>query len=255
MNTIFVGNIHLKSRAILPLIDKIIEPYNVNRVIFLGDYTDFPGQEHNIQLYVKDLTYLSEWKENALKNNIEVINLIGNHDIYYYLGTKAEFSIKDEDVFWAIGDFLEELSLQVAYQLDDIIISHAGYNQYFNPEPWHFKPLTLENSKALEQLANTIGPLRGGSSKGGSPVWADYNELISQPNKNIKKQIVGHTPTKCIDISKDIISVDTFAVDNQLRLFGNGDVLYYNKYNKFQLISTNWKSKKILVSLEQLIYS
>ncbi|MGK0555176.1 metallophosphoesterase [Macrococcus capreoli] len=255
MGTIFVGDTHLKNRVILPIIDDIIDIYEVNRVIFMGDYTDFPGQEKNIKLYANDLVYLSEWKLKTQKNNIEVINLIGNHDVYYYLGTQASFSLKDEDAFFAVGDFLEEISLQVAYQLDDFIVSHAGYNQYFNPEPWHFKPLTLENSKALEQLANTIGPLRGGTSKGGSPVWADYNELISQPNKNITKQIVGHTPTKCIDISKDIISVDTFAVNNRLRFYGNGDVLYYNKYNKFQVIRTNWKSKKTLVNLEQLIYS
>ncbi|WP_414047657.1 metallophosphoesterase [Macrococcus equi] len=225
MNTIFVGDMHLKSRVILPLIDNIIEKYDVNRVIFLGDYTDFPGQENNIKLYAKDLVFLAEWKLKNRKNGIEIINIIGNHDIYYYLGTKAEFSLTDEEAFWAVGDFLEELSLQVAYQLDDFIISHAGYNQYFNPEPWHFKPLTLENSKGLEQLANAIGPERGGTSKGGSPVWSDYSELISKPNKLVTKQIVGHTPTQSIDVTKDIISVDTFAVDIKLRLFGKGDIL------------------------------
>ncbi|MFC6292265.1 phosphoesterase [Macrococcus epidermidis] len=255
MNTIFVGDLHLKSRIILPLIDNIIERFEVNSVIFLGDYTDFPGQENNIKLYANDLIFLSEWKQKYRIKGIEIINLIGNHDIYYYLGTKAEFSIKDEEAFWAIGDFLEELSLQVAYQLDEYIISHAGYNQYFNPEPWHFKPLTLDNSTALERLANTIGPERGGTSKGGSPVWADYSELLTKPNKTISKQIVGHTPMQSIDISKDIIAVDTFAVDNKLRFFGNGDILFYNKCNKFQIIKTEWKSQVTLERLKSLIYS
>ncbi|PKE06633.1 phosphoesterase [Macrococcoides caseolyticum] len=254
MNTILIGDIHLKSRLILPLVDEIIERYNIQRVIFLGDYTDFPGQQKNVKLYARDLINLSEWKYNKLKKNIEVINLIGNHDIYYYLGSPASFSLKDEEAFWSIGEFLEELNLQVAYQLDEYIVSHAGYNQFFNPEQWHFEPLTLEKSDGLEKLANSIGPLRGGSSPGGSPVWADYQELINHPNLNITKQIVGHTPVRNIDINQNIISIDTFAVDNQLILYGNGSILLYNKCKKLHPIKTNWKSVNTLINLQQLLH-
>ena len=50
MKTLLVGDLHLKSQLILPIVDNVIKDNNVKRVIFLGDYVDFPGQTNNINL-------------------------------------------------------------------------------------------------------------------------------------------------------------------------------------------------------------
>lgn len=40
MKTLLIGDLHLKSQLILPIVDRIIQTYNIKRVIFLGDYVD-----------------------------------------------------------------------------------------------------------------------------------------------------------------------------------------------------------------------
>lgn len=40
MNTLIIGDIHCKSKFILPRIDQAIDAYGVNKVVFVGDYFD-----------------------------------------------------------------------------------------------------------------------------------------------------------------------------------------------------------------------
>lgn len=134
MKTLLIGDLHLKSQLILPIVDKIIQTHNIKRIIFLGDYVDLHGQTNNIQLYAKDLTFLYSWKIDKEQNGIDVINLIGNHDAYYLLGEQAPFSIQNLEVFFAVKELLQDLKLQIAYQLDDYLVSHAGFNLIFDPK-------------------------------------------------------------------------------------------------------------------------
>lgn len=147
MKTLLIGDLHLKSQLILPIVDRIIQTHNIKRVIFLGDYVDLHGQTNNIQLYAKDLTFLYSWKIDKEQNGIEVINLIGNHDAYYLLGDQAPFSIQNLEVFFAVQGLLQDLKLQVTYQLDDYLVSHAGFNQIFDPQKWHFSPIPKSMKK------------------------------------------------------------------------------------------------------------
>ena len=157
MKTLLIGDLHLKSQLILPIVDKIIQTHNIKRIIFLGDYVDLHGQTNNIQLYAKDLTFLYDWKIEKELNSIEVINLMGNHDVYYLLGEQVPFSIQNLEVFFAVQ------------QLDDYLVSHAGFNLLFDPKEWHFKPFTEEYEEELEILANAVGYMRGGGDMAGSP--------------------------------------------------------------------------------------
>ncbi|VNI29181.1 metallophosphoesterase [Streptococcus pneumoniae] len=262
MKTLLIGDLHLKSQLILPIVDKIIQTHNIKRIIFLGDYVDLHGQTNNIQLYAKDLTFLYSWKIDKEQNGIDVINLIGNHDAYYLLGEQAPFSIQNLEVFFAIQQLLQDLNLQVAYQLDDYLVSHAGFNLIFDPKEWHFNLYkewhfnlyTKEHEEELDILAYTIGPMRGGKALGGSPLWAHFRELELLPNQDFPKQIVGHTPKESIDISKNVIGIDTFSLyidkDNKYQFIGNGDLLVYDQ-GHFEVISTDWATDKILKQLPQ----
>lgn len=252
MKTLLIGDLHLKSQLILSIVDRIIQTHNIKRVIFLGDYVDLHGQTNNIQLYAKDLTFLYSWKIDKEQNGIEVINLIGNHDAYYLLGDQAPFSIQNLEVFFAVQGLLQDLKLQVTYQLDDYLVSHAGFNQIFDPQKWHFSPYTKEHEEELDILAYTIGPMRGGEALGGSPLWAHFRELELLPNQDFPKQIVGHTPKESIDISKNIIGIDTFSLyidkDNKYQFIGNGDLLVYDQ-GRLEIISTDWATDQTLKQL------
>ena len=258
MKTLFVGDLHLKARVILPFVETIIDQNNIGRIIFLGDFVDFHGQENNAKLYAKDLIYLYDKQEEWRDKNIEIVNLVGNHDIYYLLGLPAPFSLQPNEAFHAVQSQLEDLELQVAYQLDDILVSHAGYNIIFDTEPWHFKPLDLENEEKLEIYSRAVGPMRGGPDFMGSPVWADFREMELIPNEKYPKQVVGHTPREKIDSTTPVIGVDTFTVyptENQsFEFVGNGDLLMYED-GVFEVIKTNWQSPETYKLLENIFTS
>lgn len=254
--TILVGDTHLKNALILPILDDIIEKHNVKQVIFMGDYLDtkIQGQQSNVGLYAKDLVYLVDWKKKAADKGISCKFLIGNHDIFYYLGIPTSFTLTNQEAFEAVGDTLEELALQIAFQLDDYIVSHAGYNFLFDVEDWHFSRLSLENEDELIRFASTIGPMRGGQDLAGSPVWAHIEEIKIAPNPDYPKQIVGHTPQPSIDLSTNVIGIDTFAIDEKMNFYGNGDILLYDSDTKeLSVIPTSWKSVETLDKLKKYI--
>lgn len=254
--TILVGDTHLKNALILPILDDIIEKHNVKQVIFMGDYLDtkIQGQQSNVGLYAKDLVYLVDWKKKAADKGISCKFLIGNHDIFYYLGIPTSFTLTNQEAFQAVGDTLEELDLQIAFQLDDYIVSHAGYNFLFDVEDWHFSRLSLENEDELIRFASTIGPMRGGQDLAGSPVWAHIEEIKIAPNPDYPKQIVGHTPQPSIDLSTNVIGIDTFAIDEKMNFYGNGDILLYDSDTKeLSVIPTSWKSVETLDKLKKYI--
>ena len=254
--TILVGDTHLKNALILPILDDIIEKHNVKQVIFMGDYLDtkIQGQQSNVGLYAKDLVYLVDWKKKAADKGISCKFLIGNHDIFYYLGIPTSFTLTNQEAFEAVGDTLEELDLQIAFQLDDYIVSHAGYNFLFDVEDWHFSRLSLENEDELIRFASTIGPMRGGQDLAGSPVWAHIEEIKIAPNPDYPKQIVGHTPQPSIDLSINVIGIDTFAIDEKMKFYGNGDILLYDSDTKeLSVIPTSWKSVETLDKLKKYI--
>ncbi|PNY21818.1 Calcineurin-like phosphoesterase [Streptococcus parauberis] len=253
MKTLFIGDTHLKSSLILPLIDELLVDPNIKRIIFMGDYTDFRGQEENPQLYAKDLLFLKKWIDEKTNKNYEVITLIGNHDINYYNHFPADYSLHDAEAFLAVSDFLDDFNLQVAYKLDDYLVSHAGFNILFDVEDWHFDFIDGQHDHELIRFSIAVGPNRGGRDMAGSPVWADFSELEQIPNEQYYKQIVGHTPQKSVNHSKhilagkpsEVIGVDTFAVDKNYNFYGNGEILIYDDISKtFDIKSTNWVSEE-----------
>ncbi|HEY0221435.1 MAG TPA: hypothetical protein VGC17_01285 [Lactovum miscens] len=48
------------------------------------------------------------------------------------------------DLFWAINENLLEFGLQVAYWLDDFLISHAGFCFDEEPKEWYFQIITSD---------------------------------------------------------------------------------------------------------------
>lgn len=62
INSLIVGDIHLKARLILPLVDNVILDKNIQRIIFVGDFADLYAQSKNIKLYAEDLTFLVDWQ-------------------------------------------------------------------------------------------------------------------------------------------------------------------------------------------------
>lgn len=224
-NTLFIGDTHLLSKIILKFVFKVIKQYNIKHIVFIGDYTDQFTCTRNSNLYINELKFLKNWIKAREKEGIKVTTLIGNHDVVYLLNKPQYYSLANSE-FNEVNKLLSSMNLQVAVKVNDFIVSHAGFTESYDLEDWHFKPITLEDYDELNLYSLGIGISRGGNYKLASPLWADFNdELSNRPNINYKKQIVGHTPVKTIKNIDNLWCIDTFSLDRSLLPIGDGSLL------------------------------
>ena len=241
--TLFVGDLHLQAKLILPLVEKAIEKHNVERVIFMGDYVDQWNQNDNSQLYIDELTLLNKFRKKLIKEGkVEPVFLIGNHDMPYLIGIREYYSAYNADTFDKVHDLLLQLQPQIAYEVDeDSVASHAGYVQTpaWEIPLWHFKPWLYSYIDKSIELQKQVGR-RGGFDTYGSMLWEDFGERLWRAG--MKYQIVGHTPQKTITDLRDNITceancicVDTFSLNQFYNPIGDGSMLLY-KDNNFEII-------------------
>jgi predicted phosphodiesterase len=242
MKTIFVGDTHLMSRLILPNIHRLVALLGIGRVIFLGDYLDQFNCDWKSDLYFKELETLSEFKATMEERGVEVIFLIGNHELPYLLDKPSYYSLKTPE-FRELKSMLIKLGIQVGFRLDDFIVSHGGYVGSFKVEEWHLKSLQ-ENDLELLIPLQQAGFSRGGKGYG-SPLWADYEREVKvhfQPT--YPKQVVGHTPSTAIKMNKseEMICCDTLSLDRNLKPIGDGSLLLYEDVKLTVIKNPNWQT-------------
>lgn len=258
--TLFVGDLHLQAKLILPLVEKAIEKHNVERVIFMGDYVDQWNQNDNDQLYIDELTLLNKFRKKLIKEGkVEPVFLIGNHDMPYLIGIPEYYSVYNRQVFDKVHDLLLQLQPQIAYEVDDdFIASHAGYVQTSAWEIplWHFKPWLYSYIDKSIELQKQVGR-RGGFDTYGSMLWEDFGERLWRAG--MKYQIVGHTPQKTITDLRDNITceancicVDTFSLNQFYNPIGDGSMLLY-KDDNFEIIKNpEWQTAEL--GLKRLLH-
>ena len=124
MKTVVIGDVHGRS-----LWKLIVNQENPDRVIFIGDYFD----SFNISLSEQLANFLDivEYKKSSGK---EVVMLIGNHDHHYFpeigdTGTSGYQRVGRYQIETVI-DLAREY-LQMAYQMDEFLFSHAGISSMF----------------------------------------------------------------------------------------------------------------------------
>lgn len=233
------------SRIILSKANEIIKTLDVKRVVLIGDYTDQWGGVDRDDWYQDDLRFLYNWKQELSSQEIEVVVLSGNHDIPYLINQPVYYSVKNPQTFQWVREILFDLELQIAYQLDDYLLSHAGYTENYQPEEWHFRKIIPDDKISLEQLHNHVGLSRGGRYITGSPIWADLNrDLYERFNNSYPKQIVGHTPVENINTKRTIIGVDTFSLTRNHQPLGNGDMLLYEDGKLTVVENKDWKTNE-----------
>ena len=254
MKTLLVGDTHLKSRVILPLVTERARALGCRRIILMGDYVDEWQQTNNARLYFAELAYLRAWKMKQLDAGIEVIMLLGNHDADYLAPTPRPYSLMSRTGFAEVGDILFELNIQVAFETQGFVISHAGFTAGHTLQPEFLRLLTKDDQPLITQWSENIGRARGGGYRNldetGSPIWADYyGELLETPSPNYLKQIVGHTPVEKIVLdassSTQLLDIDTFSLMRpgygHERFVGNGDVLLIED-GALRVVPTSWRS-------------
>jgi len=241
------------SRLILPRVNEVAEELEIQKIILMGDYTDQWEGTKQDNWYKDDLRFLYKWRQEMQTQGIEIIMLAGNHDVPYLIDEQIYYSVENLNTFNWVKEMLFDLELQIAYQLDDYLISHAGYTEDYRLEEWHLRTLTPNDKKGLIWLNNHVGLSRSGVYITGSPIWADLNhDLKKFPHQDYPKQIVGHTPLQNIQVNQPIIGIDSFSLDRRHQPFGSGDMLLYDNGSLSVVENPNWYSKANEISIKKM---
>jgi predicted MPP superfamily phosphohydrolase len=202
---------------------------DADKIVFLGDYFDsfdipFSEQYKN---FIEILTLKKEQPD-------KVVLLLGNHEYHYmskysydrYSGHQLHYTGKIEEI---LTDAIKDGSIQIAYQNDGYLFTHAGVTKEWYENNMLNKDDTIANNiNALFDVnpsAFKFTPSSGldnyGDSITQSPIWVRPRALQSNKIDGLK-QVVGHTHQKKIDISGDIIFIDTIEFGNEYLLINNG---------------------------------
>ena len=182
---------------------------NPDRVIFIGDYFDsfdIKGEEQ-----LNNFLDIIEYKKSSGK---EVIMLIGNHDHHYFpeigdtgtSGYQPMFSYQINPVLDANREHL-----QMAYQMDEFLFSHAGISsvfmdETFGPNGWKVETIVNDLNEMFMYRPgvfsfNGLDPY--GDDTYQTPIWIRPKSLM-RANRNTLRtrfiQVVGHTQVKKLDL-------------------------------------------------------
>jgi predicted phosphodiesterase len=201
MKTIFLGDTHGHSTW-----KDIITKENPDRVVFIGDYFDSFDIGPSEQMF--NFKEIIEYKKNA---SHEVILLVGNHDFHYYPGGET-YSGYRAGAAPAIKQLLEENKdhLQMCYQLDNIICTHAGIGHKWLIQQGYSGELIEDFINQLWKHTPNVFMFNGwdpyGDNTSQTPIWIRPLSLMSGNKKTFLKedfiQVVGHTGVKVIDMGK-----------------------------------------------------
>jgi len=233
MKTVIIGDIHGHDSW-----KRIIaQEQDADRFIFVGDYFDSFTVSGVVQIH--NFKEIVEFKTTTDK---EVIMLIGNHDYHYFpeigdSNTSGYQSTLAPSIKQVVGE--NKPHLQLAYQLDDILVTHAGVssewlddtiamwdvpnlamylNDLFTYQPTKvayrsFKYYDYENNQA--QLAGGFG-----AETFQGPIWIRPQALMKANYDTLRTQIiqvVGHTTRKQIDIEGKATGGRYYFVDTMPR--------------------------------------
>lgn len=264
MKYLVVGDTHTK----LPILWKVKElSPKYDKIIFLGDYVD--EWDTPAETSYNFLNELIQFK----KENLDKIILIGgNHDCSNWF--EGVFICSGYDRTGYKQSLLKPL-FQNNQELFDIcyfdtyMFSHGGFTSGWVKELFkqlkitqkEYKPILKNNPQWLADLINEsfhsiikqepdplsvhnkiffkladVSAYRGGTNNFGSPLWADYDELITNPLPYLN-QIVGHTPVHTISFhhfkngdssSNELIFCDTFSLYSDHTPIGDNSVLEFD---------------------------
>jgi len=237
LKTAIIGDVHGR-----PFWKKVIDrEYNAQRYIFVGDY--FDNVKYNTDEQIYNFQHIIAYKMTHPEK--EVVMLIGNHDYHYFpevgntntAGYQAENASSLE---LAIKTFRKDL--QVCYQFDDFLISHAGVSSVFMDNTFGAGNWTYENIAAdLNNLFNKDpmafrfnGTDPSGDDPEQGPMWIRTESLVKANRDNLESkciQIFGHTKIDRIHrigkITKSRYQlIDTLGTSGEYLVIEDGSIRY-----------------------------
>ena len=237
MKTVIIGDIH--GRQTWSTILK--ENTDAKRIIFVGDYFDSSTIPYRDQ--IQNFKNIIQLKEHS---SIEIIMLIGNHDHHYFPDViKDNMSKYQSQSSQAIIEAISENRhhLQMAYQFNNILCTHAGVGKTFLDRELGIHSWTIENIANDLNTLFKLNPLAfkfknfgiktdpTGDNIGQTPIWIRPLSLMldGMALKDKIIQVVGHTQMQNIPTSEEMGSgrfyfIDTFGGSCEYLVVENGSI-------------------------------
>lgn len=196
-----------------------------DRFVFVGDY--FDSWDLTVDNQIANFNEIVAFKREHPE---KVVLLLGNHDYHYlydrgqYSGFKQATKIRMQE---PLQSLLDEGLLQVAYQHNDLLFTHAGVTKtWCKHAKVHIgaKDVAAEINRAFAErpeLFNFI--IGGGCDPSGddvhqSPMWVRPDSLREDHIGGVK-QVVGHTTFKQISvIDEGVIFLDAPSAKEYLKV-------------------------------------
>ncbi|MBT1162163.1 metallophosphoesterase [Bifidobacterium sp. SO1] len=239
--SLYVGDLHAKP-DLLPLISAAADRHHADRIILLGDICDDWNLSNNMQ--TAWVEWFTDWYRHETLER-EIIPLLGNHDIPYWLGVGSTFDMLNSSVGFPgykpgakrrVHELIHMLPFRLVWSDGYSIATHAGLTWDWLianiPNAGKLTPVQIAeqlnghmNAHRLASLYYDIGPARGGDSRTPSLLWADRSELVAD-NDYCLTQIVGHTPVP--SVTRELGNLwfcDTFSTDSNGKPIGDQTML------------------------------
>jgi predicted phosphodiesterase len=230
MKTVIIGDVHGHDSW-----KQIVQQeQDADRIIFVGDYFDsftVPGL-----IQCQNFQDIIEFKKSTDK---EVVMMIGNHDYHYFpeIGENgcSGYQARMAPTIQHIIDTNRE-HLQMAYQFDDILVTHAGVSSiwlddtiamwdveniamYLN-DLFKFQPQKVAY-RSYKQVGDQVyGAYGYGDETFQGPLWIRPKSLMTANYDTLRtqiRQVVGHTGQKQIDIEGKATGGRYYFIDTMPR--------------------------------------
>lgn len=210
MKVLVIPDIHLKPWIFERAENILQDNSEIQNSVVLGDIPDDFNQERNLDLYVDTFDKAIQFA----KNHPESLWCYGNHDVCY------PWSFRESG--WSafavpiVNSKLHELEMVVGehykfvHKIDNVLFSHGGVCKGFVDNLCY----RVEDYRNIDQVLERINKAPAYVLwKDNSPLWFRPQHYTGVKTYYPRKlfQVVGHTPVKAIDKSRNILSCDSFS--------------------------------------------
>ena len=230
MKTVIIGDVHGHNSWK----QVVQQEQDADRIIFVGDYFDSFNVPGLVQ--IQNFQDIIEFKTTTDK---EVVLLVGNHDYHYFpeigengcSGYQTRLAPSIQHIIDTNRDHL-----QLAYQFDDILVTHAGISSewlddtitmwdvpnlamYLN-DLFKYQPLKVAYRSYKQVGTNVYGTSGYGDEVFQGPLWIRPRALMKANYDTLRtqiRQVVGHTGYKHIDIEGKSTNGRYYFVDTMPR--------------------------------------
>ena len=216
-----------------------VKGHEEDDIVFLGDYLDCYTDDEDTDNPLDNLKEIIEFKKEHKDN---VILLLGNHDVHYFIPNvikSTRFSYWNEKEYYKL--FTENYDLfQLCYEKEingkRFLFSHAGIlTDWFifrsngitiNNICDYLNNAYLVKDNHLGFLLSALSKIRGGLDIAGSCIWADVKEHLLETEPHIDAyQVFGHTQLTeypiitdrfaCLDVRRAFVISTVFGTGEQ----------------------------------------